>query len=164
MEAKLVSVGLATALVSLGVGLGFAPLPIPHRTLHLGVVGFFVLLTPFALRAHYRRLWTKDPWNGTAWVHFVTFAVLLYLVVHMVRHWAGSATRGANERLIVEYQGKTVDLTGFAANHPGGSVIWEARGKDVEEVWKKKGVAWHADKPTVKRTLEEAHVLGSSPV
>ena len=46
MEARHVGVALATLLILLGVGLGFAPMPVPHRVMHISVAGFFVLLTP----------------------------------------------------------------------------------------------------------------------
>ena len=160
MDARHVSVGLATLLVLLGVGLGFAPMPLPHRVMHIAVASFFVLLTPFALRAHYLRLWNKDPWNGTAWVHFVTFAILLHLVVQMLRHWVNRGTKHENsktKRLVVKHKGRSVDLTTFASQHPGGSVIWNAQGRDVEAVWNEQDVGWHAAN---KAVLE---VLGSTP-
>ena len=164
MEARHVSVALATLLVLLGVGLGFAPMPIPHRVMHIAVAGFFVLLTPFALRAHYLRLWNKDPWQGTAWVHFVTFAILLYLVVHMLRHWVNREGAKHDKRLVVKYKGKSVDLTRFAAKHPGGSVIWKAQGKDVETVWKEQGVAWHAANEKVLKVLEGSTLANDDKV
>ena len=163
MEARHVGVALATLLILLGVGLGFAPMPVPHRAMHISVAGFFVLLTPFALRTHYRHLWNTDPWDKTAWIHFVTFAILLYLVVHMLRHWVNRGTKHEkrsvmtkqrDKRLVVKYKGKSVDLTRFASRHPGGSVIWKAQGKDVETVWKEQGVSWHATNETVLKELE----------
>ena len=46
---------------------------------------------------------------------------------------------------MVTYRGKKYDGTNFAARHPGGSIIWAANGRDVEEVWKEHGVGWHKD-------------------
>ena len=43
------------------------------------------------------------------------------------------------------YKGKKYDGTHFVQHHPGGSLIWKAHGRDVEEAWREHGVEWHAD-------------------
>ena len=59
-----------------------------------------------------------------------------------------------SRRLVVTYRGKTYDGTEFAARHPGGSIIWAANGRDVEEVWKEHGVDWHADKDFIVEMIK----------
>lgn len=53
------------------------------------------------------------------------------------------------------YKGNVYDLTKFVNEHPGGSVILNAAGKNLEEVWKEFGVGWHNNNTSTKNILEK---------
>jgi hypothetical protein len=150
MQARWLSVSLAGILLAASLGAGFAPMRLNHRALHTTIAAVFLLLTPLALRAHFLRLWRVDPLNTTAWIHVVIFSFLLFLIVRMLHRW------GPEKRLVVTYRGQKVDLTEFAQRHPGGSVIWHANNKRIEDVWESHGVAWHLTNPKVSQVLSHA--------
>ena len=56
---------------------------------------------------------------------------------------------------IVYYKGGKYDITEFISQHPGGSVIKKAIGKDLETIWKKFGVEWHLNNSNVMKQLEK---------
>jgi len=53
------------------------------------------------------------------------------------------------------YKGEVYDVTRFIGSHPGGSLILNAGGKDLEKVWKDLGYSWHMENPYVMKTLEK---------
>jgi cytochrome b involved in lipid metabolism len=58
----------------------------------------------------------------------------------------------SENRIITTYKGDKYDITEFEKNHPGGSIIKNANGRDLEEVWKEMGYEWHL---TNNRVLAE---------
>jgi cytochrome b involved in lipid metabolism len=55
----------------------------------------------------------------------------------------------------VTFRNNVYDITEFINNHPGGSIILKAIGKDLEDVWTENNVLWHINNPTVIKTLEK---------
>ena len=171
MEARHVSVALATLLVLLGVGLGFAPMPVPHRVMHIAVAGFFVLLTHLPFGPTTFACGTRIRGRGRPGS---TSSPLPFSSTSLCTCFGIRVTRGAkhdqrlvmkhNKRLVVKHKGKSVDLTTFASKHPGGSVIWKAQGKDVETAWKEQGVAWHAANEKVLKVLEGSPLANDDKV
>jgi cytochrome b involved in lipid metabolism len=59
------------------------------------------------------------------------------------------------ESLWFHYEGHVYDITKFITQHPGGSVILKAGGKNLKSVWEEQGVEWHMKKAYVMNTLEK---------
>lgn len=57
------------------------------------------------------------------------------------------------------YKGYVYNLTDFIKNHPGGNVILNSGGKDLEKVWDDLGFSWHKGHSGVKMILEK-HKIG----
>ncbi len=53
------------------------------------------------------------------------------------------------------YKGEVYDVTEFMGSHPGGSLILNAGGKDLEQVWQDLGYSWHMENPYVMKTLKK---------
>ena len=159
-------------LLALGAALGAClDVALNLRAMHVMLATSFILLAVLMLKVQIGRFYRPDkgPGDWVAWLHFVIFAFLLFLAARMLRRWGRrcpSVVAAAPapfpppadvdhndddhvatpaRRLVVTYRGKTYDGTDFAARHPGGSIIWAAHGRDVEEVWREHGVQWHAN-------------------
>jgi cytochrome b involved in lipid metabolism len=52
------------------------------------------------------------------------------------------------------YENNVYNITNYISKHPGGSIIKNAIGKDLSEVWTKFGVAWHMDNSSILSKLE----------
>lgn len=53
------------------------------------------------------------------------------------------------------YKGEVYDVTEFMGSHPGGSLIFNAGGKNLEKVWEDLGYSWHMENPYVMKTLKK---------
>ena len=53
------------------------------------------------------------------------------------------------------YKGEVYDVTEYMGSHPGGSLILNAGGKDLEQVWEDLGYSWHMENPYVMKTLKK---------
>ena len=49
-----------------------------------------------------------------------------------------------NDRIIVVYKAKVLDLTNFHTNHPGGDVFEDYNGYDIQEVLESKKIHKHS--------------------
>jgi uncharacterized protein with NAD-binding domain and iron-sulfur cluster len=58
------------------------------------------------------------------------------------------------------YKNNVYDITNFIDKHPGGQVIINALGKDVEKVWSEYHVQWHIKNESVQKKLE-TYKIGS---
>lgn len=56
---------------------------------------------------------------------------------------------------IVYYQGSKYDITDFIDTHPGGSIISQSIGKDLDKVWDQYNVSWHKNNINVKKILDK---------
>ena len=169
LRPRLASAG-GLGLLAAGAALGAClDVELNLRVMHVALAISFVLLAVLMLKVQIGRFYRPDkgPTDWVAWLHFVIFAFLLFLAARMLRRWGRrcpSVVAAApfpphadvdhndddhvathSRRLVVTYRGKQYDGTAFAARHPGGSIIWAANGRDVEEVWKEHGVDWHAN-------------------
>ena len=64
-----------------------------------------------------------------------------------------------NSEKFISYLGnKKYNLKRFIKNHPGGSIIKKAIGKNMNEVWKKYGVSWHMKNKRVKNVLNNLEI------
>jgi cytochrome b involved in lipid metabolism len=52
------------------------------------------------------------------------------------------------------YENNVYNITDYISKHPGGSIIKNAIGKDLSEIWTKFGVAWHMDNLSILSKLE----------
>ena len=59
-------------------------------------------------------------------------------------------------RFYVTYRGHVYDLTDFHSKHPGGSLIEQAAGSDVEQFWAK--WAYHFDSKQVERVMNDTQI------
>jgi uncharacterized protein with NAD-binding domain and iron-sulfur cluster len=53
------------------------------------------------------------------------------------------------------YKNEVYDLTDFVNDHPGGSIILNSAGQDLEEVWYDFGYEWHMSNNNVMRVLKK---------
>lgn len=60
----------------------------------------------------------------------------------------------------VTYKNDVYDITNFISQHPGGNIILNALGRDLEEVWKSYSVKWHMKNASIMKTLE-TYKIGS---
>lgn len=58
----------------------------------------------------------------------------------------------------VIYKGYIYDITHFVKRHPGGSLIKNSYGKDIEVVWSQFNVKWHMTDPSVITVLKKNKV------
>jgi uncharacterized protein with NAD-binding domain and iron-sulfur cluster len=59
------------------------------------------------------------------------------------------------DNLWTYYKGNVYDITAFVLPHPGGNIILNAGGKNLEEVWNKFNVKWHNNHSRVLKILEQ---------
>ena len=152
------SVIIATIILILGTVFGFIDTGINLRIMHtlLGVI--FILTVFLGLGVHYNRLISKSPTDIVSWIHIFIFSILLFLSISAIRKWNFKHNHHehySNENFIVKYKGNNYNIKDFVPNHPGGSVINKAEGKDLLEVWKDNGVSWHENNENVKEILEQ---------
>jgi uncharacterized protein with NAD-binding domain and iron-sulfur cluster len=53
------------------------------------------------------------------------------------------------------YKGNVYDITKFISKHPGGNIILQAGGKDLEQIWKTNNVSWHSEKKSILGLLDK---------
>jgi len=56
--------------------------------------------------------------------------------------------------LWTHYKGNVYDITSFVSSHPGGNIILNAGGKNLQEMWNLYNVKWHNNNNRVLKTLE----------
>lgn len=169
-----IAVVFSVVVLVAAVGAGFADtLPLSLATMHTGVAALVVVMAPLALYVHCTRFYTKGPYDWVAWLHVALFALFLYLAVRMTRRWGRTALDEATSasvsdeafttkddrllayRTLKDGTRKSYDLTDFAKKHPGGDVIRNVQGKDLDTVWKENGVAWHTKNRRVLKVLRK---------
>ena len=90
---------------------------------------------------------------GSAWSISVSDASYRSFTREEVANYDGTA----GKRFMVTYKGDVFDLTDFKSRHPGGDLIEQAAGSDVEPFWAK--WAYHFDSKMVKDVLQQ-HKVG----
>ena len=56
------------------------------------------------------------------------------------------------------FRNEVYDITDFVSSHPGGNIILNAGGKDVEDVWNSMGYSWHANNQLVLNVLSNRKI------
>jgi cytochrome b involved in lipid metabolism len=64
-------------------------------------------------------------------------------------------SHNTKDDLWTHLEGNVYDITKFYSQHPGGSIILKAGGKNLKSVWEENGVTWHLSNDYVKNTLEK---------
>ena len=147
-------------LVGVGVYLQYKRVAMRRRIdwvvwTHVGLFAVLSYLGVLSVAKHSRKL-AAGGTVGNLPIYGILFAIIIVLVSCAK---TSGPIRLANDRLIVRYQGKEVDLTEFSKRHPGGDIIWEANGKDVETVWEEQGVPWHKGNPNVEAMLQQNIIM-----
>ena len=60
-----------------------------------------------------------------------------------------------SNKFIVYYKNNKYDITDFIPKHPGGSIINNAKNKNLDEIWDTYNVSWHKTNPNVQNILEK---------
>ena len=177
-----VSCALASLMLIISVIVGTNNQQISHKVLHISIASIFLAITPVMLYIQYRRFFVKGPFDWVAWTHFFIFSLILFLVVKMLKRWAinkrhshvhideaeevsekvseeevpeDDEKKKKTEKFIVNYKGEEYDISDFVKRHPGGSIIQNARNRNLEEVWDEFGVSWHKNNSNVMSVLEK---------
>ena len=87
MMTPLYSSIIGCLLLLIGFGFGFTPYHPPYQVIHLSIGSIFFLMVPMMVYVHIQRFYIKGADDWVAWMHFVLFAVLLYIAVKMIRKW-----------------------------------------------------------------------------
>jgi cytochrome b involved in lipid metabolism len=64
------------------------------------------------------------------------------------------------DSLWTHYEGNVYDLTKFISQHPGGSVILKAGGKNLKTIWETENVEWHNTNKHILNTLDK-YMIGT---
>lgn len=96
-------------------------------------------------RVGFNQIPSEHSWRGYANFYFNMFNLLKKIPLE---------TENFTSDNIVYYKGNSYNITEFINNHPGGSIIKKALGKDLESVWKDHKVLWHKTNTEVLKVLE----------
>jgi len=61
----------------------------------------------------------------------------------------------SKDSLWTYYKNNVYDITSFISSHPGGNIIMNAGGNNLEKIWSKYSVNWHNNNKRVMKTLEK---------
>jgi cytochrome b involved in lipid metabolism len=88
---------------------------------------------------------------------------LLYISILAFKRW--NFPKNNNEsfenepkesnKFIVYYKNNKYDITDFIPKHPGGSIINNAKNKNLDDVWDTFGVSWHKTNANVQNILKK---------
>ena len=105
---------------------------------------------------HFQRLIDKSSYNFITWLHFLIFSYLLYISILAFKRWNIPVNETMESKeFIVYYKNNKYDITDFIPKHPGGSIINNAKNKNLDEVWDNYNVSWHKTNPKVQNILEK---------
>ncbi|NBP13200.1 FAD-dependent oxidoreductase [bacterium] len=107
---------------------------------------------------------TEHSWRGYAPFYYNVFQVMkkipintehfeqkLYTIEEVAKH-------STLNSLWTYHKDKVYDITQFVPLHPGGSIIVNAGGKDLEATWRSYGIEWHLHDKSVLRILEKYRI------
>jgi len=78
---------IGCTLLILGFGMGFTNYTVSLRFIHISIATIFFIMTPLMIPVHIHRFYSKGPYDKIAWIHFIIFALLLYISVRMIKKW-----------------------------------------------------------------------------
>ena len=157
MNEKIITITIAFIILAIGVILAFiTPKNINLRKFHTSISVIFILIIILGIPVHFQRLLEKSSYNFITWLHFLIFSYLLYISILAFKRWnfPVNETMESN-KFIVYYKNNKYDITDFIPKHPGGSIINNAKNKNLDEVWDEYNVSWHKTNPKVQNTLEK---------
>lgn len=107
---------------------------------------------------------TEHSWRGYAPFYYNVFEVMKRIPIN-TEHFEQSlytidevSKHNTLNSLWTYHKGKVYDITKFVPLHPGGSIISNAGGKDLEATWRSYGLEWHLHDKSVLRTLEKYRI------
>ena len=138
---KILFIIIAIIILLVGIiGAFITPENINLRKFHTSVSVIFILIIILGIPVHFQRLIDKSSYNFITWLHFLIFSYLLYISILAFKRW--------------NFPNK-YDITDFIPKHPGGSIINNAKNKNLDEVWEKYNVTWHKTNANVQNILKK---------
>lgn len=99
---------------------------------------------------------SEHSWRGYANFYFNIFNLLKRIPIKSENFTLDEVSKHNKPNdAWVTFRNNVYDITEFINNHPGGSIILKAIGKDLEDVWTDHNVLWHINNPSVIKTLEK---------
>ena len=160
MNEKIIAITIAFIILAIGIISAFiTPKNINLKKFHTSISVIFILIIILGIPVHFQRLIDKSSYNFITWLHFLIFSYLLYISILAFKRWnfpikEPMETKESN-KFIVYYKNNKYDITDFIPKHPGGSIINNAKNKNLDEVWDKYNVSWHKTNPKVQNILEK---------
>ncbi len=99
---------------------------------------------------------TEHSWRGYANFYFNIFNLLRRIPIKSENFSTDEISKhNTKNDAWVTFRNNVYDITEFINEHPGGTVILKALGKDLEDVWSDHNVLWHINNPHVIKTLNK---------
>jgi len=160
MNEKIIAITIAFIILATGIISAFiTPKNINLRKFHTSVSVIFILIIILGIPVHFQRLIDKSSYNFITWLHFLIFSYLLYISILAFKRWnfpiKEPMETKESSKFIVYYKNNKYDITDFIPKHPGGSIINNAKNKNLDEVWDTYNVSWHKTNPKVQNILEK---------
>ena len=160
MNDKIIAITIALIILAIGIIAAFiTPKNINLRKFHTSISIIFILIIILGIPVHFQRLIDKSSYNFITWLHFLIFSYLLYISILAFKRWNFPVKEpmetNESSKFIVYYKNNKYDITDFIPKHPGGSIINNAKNKNLDEVWDEYKVSWHKTNQNVQNTLEK---------
>ena len=167
MNDKIIVITIAFIILLIGIIAAFiTPENINLRKFHTSISVVFILIIILGIPVHFQRLIDKSSYNFITWLHFLIFSYLLYISILAFKRWNfpkknndsfENETKESTEsnKFIVYYKNNKYNITDFIPKHPGGSIINNAKNKNLDEVWDSYNVSWHKTNPKVQNILKK---------
>ena len=165
-QEKIMVIIIAIIILLIGIIGGFTNSKnINLQYFHTAISTIFILIVICGIPMHFQRLIDKSSYNFITWLHFIIFSFLLYISIKAIRKWNFKTFNLINENesfnnntFIVKYKNNKYNIKDFIPNHPGGSIINNAKNQNLEDVWDLYNVSWHETNSKVQNRLEEYKV------
>lgn len=163
MNEKIIFIIIAIIILLTGIiGAFITPENINLRKFHTSISIIFILIIILGIPVHFQRLIDKSSYNFITWLHFLIFSYLLYISILAFKKWnfpkkieSFENELKESNKFIVYYKNNKYDITDFIPEHPGGSIINNAKNKNLDEVWDKYNVSWHKTNANVQNILKK---------
>lgn len=154
-DAKVLSLCVFIVFLITGILLSF--IQTSFSTIHILHFSFSAVFLALIIWAgvHHVAKFDKDPTSRIAWIHvgILSFLILMssWAVAFHVRkaNWHSFNQHEETLKLYTK-DGQCKDATEFAKQHPGGSAIWRAQGKQVTQHWQDSGKTFHFSNNAMK--------------
>lgn len=105
---------------------------------------------------------SEHSWRGYAPFYHNTFDILKQINVDYVCNKIVGGNKKYtikdienSDKLLCYYKNNVYDLTEYVSEHPGGNIILNAKGKNLETIWSDYGYEWHNNNNKVISLLEK---------